>query len=304
MSPTCQRNSLSLCDSLTPFTHDNQYEILNLSHWGIDIPLDQVQCKIVRHLRVLKVHELIPVIRGAVGCPSPRKLVIDLVAHATSDHHVLYFDSWEMGDAGVIKKVFGQLLDVVEHIAMIRLIGCRTGVTDRGKDVLRAIESALLHRVKAYGTIADVNANSFENGQYGSMFMGAAAPGGEPELPGDRVPGEPWDRLTGKSRGLSTAASAQSVLEKLMPYLVGTSAFTSPGLLLRPLLSREIDCGHALRLDVLRDWKYLRVWAPNSEEAVIFKVKDRVQLENKLSSLNAQPCSAPMIPPLQPVPAL
>lgn len=297
MSP-CLKNQRTMCESLSPFMHDPSLDIISFSPANADIPLDQVQCRIVNHVRVIsEPAALAPAITKAVRCRPGRRVVIDLIAHATSTERVLRFGSWEMRADRALLATFAVLTPLADRIAKIRLIGCQTGNSAAAYAALQGIHEAMGRQVEVYGTISDVNVNSFSDSQYTSGFLQSATrppmapPSAEDEKPIEQHFTGDIRQLFGSASALPRASGVESKLDDLLACVEEKSAKTSPGLLLQPSWSGT----HAqLPVDLFEDRGHLRIWKPDLRESVIFEVRDPSRLKQVLGTFTEAP-SAPSL---------
>lgn len=298
--PPCPKNLRSLCASLSTFQHDRRLDIISFSPSGGDVPLDQAQCKIVNHLRVVNGRTgLVEEIKKIVNCSPGRRLVVDLVAHSTSNDQVMSFGGWQMRDlavegVNVLHQTFLEMSSLADRIAMIRLIGCQTGNSPAGYAALQMIHQTMKRKVAVYGTISDVNVNSFSESQYMSPYLQSAtqppnvpAVAAAPELLGERVEETVYQALF--SEMAPPGASEGRIFEELQSCLEVSSAMTSPGLLLQPSWSGA----HApqLAVDLFAERRLLRIWSLDFSKSLIFRVKDFMRLEKVLRSFKAKPAA-------------
>jgi hypothetical protein len=291
----CPKNRQKLCASLVPFARDAALDIISFSPRQADVPLEEVQCKIVDHLRVVDSWEvLLGEVRQAVACRPSRRLVIDLIAHATSAERVLRFGVMQMTEAVSI-QAFATLAPLAARIAKIRLIGCQTGISPAGYQALRALQQAMGGGVEVYGTISDVNVNSFSDSQYTSGYLQSATqpfvpqPAAMPPAAPARLIEKPAHHQFRELLGAAASAplapgSARNAdsLTALLACVDESSARLSPGLLLEPSWSGVAQDGR--RVDALRGWSTLRIWNRACSEGVLFDVSDSQQLESAVAS--------------------
>jgi hypothetical protein len=310
----CNVNEVSLCEGIAAFGQDGKNGIVNISHDDVDVPLGRVQCKISKHLRVVDgVSALVTEVKSLAACSRAGKVVVDLIGHSTSKDRVFVFDGWVMRadsreDIWKLRSMFRAMSSVFSRIHAIRLIGCGTGVTDMGNKVLDVIQGVVGKDVGVYGTIADVNAESFTSSQYNSTNLRASGDSLSPaafmipDLAATPVMGEPLKRLLGRTPSRMIELDITQIWNVLGRGLEEGYATVSPGLLLEPLLSGEIPLtpsggaqpGAGLQADVLYDWQFLRIWPPDGSEGVIFKIQDREFIQRTLLSLHTRPVGPAM----------
>jgi hypothetical protein len=292
----CPKNPQNPCASLVPFQHDKTLDIISFSPLRADVPLEEVQCKIVNHLRVVDSWAaLLKEVTQAAACRPNRRLVIDLIAHATSAERVLRFGAMQMTETVSI-QAFATLAPLAARIAKIRLIGCQTGTSPAGYQALRGLYQAMGGGVEVYGTISDVNVNSFSTSQYMSGYLQSAEQPFVPQpaaMPGaDREDKLIERSLKGRFRELLGAAASAPLapgsarnadaLAPLLACVDEASARLSPGLLLEPSWSGVAQDGR--RVDALRGWSTLRIWDHAGVEGVLFDVSSPQQLQAEAES--------------------
>jgi hypothetical protein len=327
------------CEKVADWKNDPKIGITSISHDSPDYPLWDVQMKIRRNIHTVNEMEgLISSFAMVSQCANQRHLVIDLVAHSTSKDQVLVFDGWEVRDEerngrNLLRELCRQIKPLLKGVHLIRLIGCATANTEAGMQAMRAIQEET--GVRTLGTGTDIDLYSFSDTQCVDTFL-RGVPGGVPDrgeelavMRSPQVPElvieDPLECLLGPHWPVQ-GWPVRRLWRSLSPFL-GKTGWHRPGLLLEPLLTAyvplepaleerdrrdELDLrsprsasarsqggGTTMKIDVLYDWKYLRLWPtdvglrPSSPDfgrwpAVIVEIQHAGAVRQVLDSERAQ----------------
>lgn len=283
------------CMRIIEWSRDSKYGIVSISHDNPDTVLWDVQRKICKNLLIGdQIPGLVESFSTLSLCATERDRVIDLVSHSTSKDQVMVFDGWEIRDEekdgrNLLREFCRQIRPLLKRVHQIRLIGCATAGTLVGRQALRAIEEET--GVETWGTTTDIDLRSFSDTQFIDGFLQRhdATPAAlksmrvtEPERR-LTIDEDPLDYLLGHSPGVENRP-IRKMWQTLRPF-VGKDAWQAPGLLLEPLLTVDVpleDRPDALKIDVLYDWKYLRLWPVDHRAGLLVEIEHEGEVKAAL----------------------
>lgn len=219
---------------------------------------------------------------------------LDLIGHATAGSSLLQLGDWVIdGASGVVTAFFRGLADddVLGRLGIhaIRLLGCNTADTGRGRATLRALSQ--LTGVEVYGTTGLVFASHYDargfKDEWSFLLVAASDLGRAPEpaqvtgelsprildidaLPTTAAPADdqPWPRF----------AATRDAAHVLLRLVKRTEGATMPGLLSLPTCEILVPAAEPRRfhtLQVILDFTFIRVYPDgDTHPGVLYPVVD------------------------------
>ncbi len=279
--------------------------VVNISHDPGDVELRAAQKKLKAVVELVQsMQQLEDTIVAAFQCLNGRHSMIDLVAHSTSVDQLLKFGEWTMAADDRLISFCERIKDrttVAQRANTgLRLIGCATADSSAGKMAISTLEKRL--GIAVFGTTTNVLLRNFSEDGYAGEFLQRAntaqslrvaplwALPAELEAP----PREP-DAYLPPPSGLGNATRIEAFLKNLFAKVVRTKiSYEAPGLLLEPLakvlmpliLPQGQPSGDGLKMDVLFDWRLLRIWPMKGGQATIYPIADPHAAEAQIRALD------------------
>jgi len=217
---------------------------------------------------------------------------LDLIAHSDGRDRLLRLGTWLIGDEAETDRFVANVEPSVQKLGIrqLRLLGCYTACRPAGQSTIRRLAHGLGFNV--YGAYSVLNQFCYDEkgiNSYGEeslacqqSFVQCVEADSVGRRLGARV------SLAGlRPESVTAARRAQVVLDRrqfagVRALIEGEEAHTAPGLQMLPdatLLAPSDTVGLHHRMEVLDDWKLVRVYPSGQPHGVIARVKDPERLK-------------------------